>query len=75
MGVLLGLQGAQRFAIDHACGRTARHGTVRCASVRGVCAAPDDQRIVGLVPVTDGKIAPGRNEIALIFDVFAKLRR
>jgi hypothetical protein len=28
--------------------------------------ARDDQRIVGLVPATDSKNAPGRNEITLI---------
>jgi eukaryotic-like serine/threonine-protein kinase len=37
--------------------------------------AADDQRIVGLVPATDLGNAPGRNEVTLIFDVFAKLRR
>ncbi len=37
--------------------------------------APDDERIIGLVPVTGEQNAPGRNEITLIFDVFAKLRR
>jgi serine/threonine-protein kinase len=37
--------------------------------------ARDDERIVGLVPAPIPGNGPGRNEITLIFDVFAKLRR
>jgi hypothetical protein len=37
--------------------------------------APDDERIVALVPASEPKNGPGRNEITLIFDVFPKLLR
>jgi serine/threonine-protein kinase len=37
--------------------------------------APSDERIVGLLPAPDSTNAPARNEIVVLSDVFAKLRR